>query len=105
MKKLFPLHILLDYMKKDIYSEIKAALINVFTHTYLNERPRYIKKMQKVFPIYGIKDKESFKNAVLSRSGSKLGESRRKNYEYELKEMDASGLSKNAINDIFSCIE
>lgn len=36
MKKLFPLHILLDYMKKDIYSEIKAALINVFTHTYLN---------------------------------------------------------------------
>jgi hypothetical protein len=36
IKNLFPLHILLEYIRKDTYSELKAALINIFTHTYLN---------------------------------------------------------------------
>lgn len=80
MKKIFPIDILLSYIRKDIYSEIKAALINVFTHTFLNERPRYLKKMQKVFPVYGIRKKEDFKNSLQSRLGG--GSSPKKSYEY-----------------------
>lgn len=57
IKDIFPLDILLAYIQKDIYSEIKAGLINIFTHSYLNERPRFHKKMQKVFPVYGIRTK------------------------------------------------
>lgn len=57
IKEIFPLPTLMDYITKDIFSEVKAALINVFTHSYLNERPRFIRKIQKVFPIYGIKTK------------------------------------------------
>jgi hypothetical protein len=57
IKDVFPLSILIDYITKDLFSEIKAALINIFTHTYLNERPRFFRKVQKVFPLYGIKTK------------------------------------------------
>jgi hypothetical protein len=67
IKVLFPLQILLEYIRKDIYSELKAALINIFTHTYLNERPRFIRKIQKVFPLYGIKAREDFQNSLISR--------------------------------------
>ena len=36
IKELFPLRVLLDYITKDIFSEIKASLINIFTNSYLN---------------------------------------------------------------------
>ena len=58
IKQIFPIDILLSYIKKDIYSELKAGLISIFTHSYLNERPRFLKKVQKVFPVYGIRTKD-----------------------------------------------
>ena len=61
-----------------------------------------MKKMQKVFPIYGINNARDFKNSLQSRQEQSLS---KRNFDYELKEMDANGLSRNAINDIFSCIE
>ena len=36
IKEIFPLDTLLAYIQKDINSEIKAGLINIFTHSYLN---------------------------------------------------------------------
>jgi hypothetical protein len=55
IKEIFPIQILLSYIKADMYSEIKASLINVFTHSYLNEKPRFPKRLQKVFPLHGIR--------------------------------------------------
>ena len=103
IKDIFPIDTLLTYIQKDIASEIKAGLINIFTHAYLNERPRFHRKMQKVFPIYGIRRKEEFKDSLLSRANLKQS-SKKRSYEYELKEMESKGLSKAAISNIFSFV-
>lgn len=104
IKEIFPLPTLIDYITKDIYSEIKAALINVLTHTYLNERPRFFRKVQKVFPLHGIKTKEDFKNSLASRQRVKERQNVKEIYQYQLKEMYANGLSAAGIDEILSCV-
>lgn len=57
-----------------------------------------------MFPIYGIKTKEDFKNSLLSRQRIKDRENVKEIYEYQLKEMYANGLTANGIDEILSCV-
>lgn len=58
-----------------------------------------------MFPIYGIKTKEDFKNSLLSRQRIKDRENVKEIYEYQLKEMYANGLTADGIDEILSCVE
>ena len=101
IKELFPLPLLLRYIRSDIWPSFKASLINVFTHAYLNERPRFPRRSQKVFPLYGVQDRESFKRSLGAAQGERA---RNGGFEYEMREMQSSGLSSAGIQEILSCV-